>query len=591
MDSRRWSNTTKIIITATLATLAIVLLVTFRAMVAPTIMAILVAFILGYPANWIQRRTGWGRGATVAVLYIGILVGLIIIPAIFIPRSIDLVSSWENAITGLVEALQGLSDGPDLVIGTYQLSIDNILQQVGDVLQGFVVSTGNPVSIFRSFTTGILTVLYVTVLSFWLLKDLHTLQRVVIEQAPGEYQEELRHLGEDVGEIWHAFLRGQLVLAITVGLLTWLALTILGMPDAGGLALLSAFMEFLPTIGPGISMAVGTVLALARGSDWPLFSNNFTFALIVLLVYNAITWLESAYLIPRLVGSRVRLHPAVTFVAIISGAVIFGLIGVLLATPILASSREILTYIIRKLQDKEPFEQRATTQPAVRIRGLIAGRKIEGVIFELDGVLTELDWRLADQLVHRTQWIDRVVKEQTRRRFVQRGMILMEGLVNFFINRLEHAKRHDYLNRMQPIFDSLRGYPSSPNLTLAPGVIDTLHTLRRGYRLALVTTRRRQDVLAFLARSGLDDGIFEVVVAREDVRRLLHNSEALSTAAEQLLLDPTNALIVSDADGNLRSGAAINMATAGVLGGISQEQDFQSADMILPTLSELTEWL
>jgi predicted PurR-regulated permease PerM/phosphoglycolate phosphatase-like HAD superfamily hydrolase len=591
MDSRRWSNTTKIIVVSTLAVLAIVLLVTFRAMIAPTIVAFLFAFVLGYPVNWIQQRTGWGRGATVAVLYLVILAATIIVSAIFIPRSADLITSTQGAVSDLVSALKSLFSGPDIVIGAYTLSFGDVIQQGGDVLQRFVVSSGNPFTLFRGFTTGVLTVLYVLVLSFWVLKDMHKLQRALIERLPGDYQEEFRHLGQDIGEIWHAFLRGQLVLAITITMLTWIALSILGMPNAGGLAVLAGFMEFLPTVGPGISMAVGAIIALVSGSNYAFFSNNFTFAIIVLLTYNAITWVESAYLIPRLVGSRVRLHPAITFVAIISSAVTFGLIGVLLATPVVASARDILIYIYRKLQDQEPFEQSIATQPVVRIRGLIAGRKIEGIIFELDGVLTQLDWSFAEQFVQRTQWLERIFSAEGRYRFAQRFMITSEGMVNFFINRLEQWNRRPFLNRMQPYFDRLRGHPPRQELTLIPGTTEALRVLGYGYKLALTTTRKREGVQPLLANGELDEHIFDVILTRENVRRISPHSEAFLTAADLMDLEPSNLLVISDTDANLRSAAAVNMATAGVLSGLSLAKDFQSADLILDSVADLTEWL
>ena len=63
MSSRRWSNVTKIIVTTAIAILAVVLLVTFRVMVTPTIIAFLLAFIFNYPVNWIESRTGLPRGA------------------------------------------------------------------------------------------------------------------------------------------------------------------------------------------------------------------------------------------------------------------------------------------------------------------------------------------------------------------------------------------------------------------------------------------------------------------------------------------------------------------------------------------------
>jgi predicted PurR-regulated permease PerM/phosphoglycolate phosphatase-like HAD superfamily hydrolase len=590
MNSRRWSNVTKIVVVSVLVVLAIILLITFRVMIIPTIVAFLLAFILSYPVNWVTRRTGWPRGVTVALFYLVIFAAVIIAPAIFIPR-VDLTASVNESIEGFIESLQSAANGPIFALGPYELSVDSAFQQLGDLLQGLVVSTGNPFIIFRNFTTGILTVLYVLVLNFWLLKDWQRFQRAAIERVPGEYQEEVRLIGRELGSIWDAFLRGQIVLAIVIGAITWLALSILGMPNAGGLALLAAFMEFLPTIGPGISMAIGTTFALFRGSTHEIFSNNLTFAIITLLVYNIITWFESAYLIPRLVGSRVRLHPAVTFVAIISGALSFGLLGVLLATPVVASARVILDYVYSKLLDQDPFEVSEVGQPAVRIRGLVAGRKIEGIVFDLDGTLTELDWHMADWFVHKTEWLAQLLSAERRRRMAQRVMILSEGSVNFSINRLERMELTKDRERLQPIFDGLRAHPPTDRLALLPGVSDTLHVLHHEYKLGLVTTRPKSEVCAFLQEAGLDDGTFDAVVAREDVRNVLPHSEALLLAVAEMGLEPANVLVVCDSDGSLRSGGAADMATAAVTSGLSRADDFSNADLLLASPDELAEWL
>ena len=322
----------------------------------------------------------------------------------------------------------------------------------------------------------------------------------------------MRRLGRELGQIWDAFLRGQVVLAIVVGTITWLALSLLGMPNAGGLALLAAFMEFLPTIGPGISMFIGTAIALFVGSEWAIWGSNFTFAIVVFIVYNIITWFESAYLIPRLVGSRVRLHPAVTFVGIISGAIVFGLMGVLLATPVIASTREIGFYIFRKLFDQEPFEPTGATQVGVRIPGLIAGRKIDGLIFDLDGTITQLDFGAIDWMTDKTAWLGVAVSEERRKRIAYRLMVKLESTINFLVSRLVRSGRFEMLNRFQPLLDQLRGYPPVDEVVLQPDVVTTLNYLNDEYRLALVSTRERSAVEEILKRNDLSPGIFHVIL-------------------------------------------------------------------------------
>jgi len=590
MNSRRWSNVTKIIVVSGLALLTVGLLVTFRVMIAPTIVAFLLAFILSYPVNWIQQRTGWARGAIIALIYV-LLLGLVALtPALFMSRALSLFDSLQAALDGLVTELDNPREIP--LIGNLVLPVEDLLQNAASILSGVFSSINtNPFLLARGVTTGILTVIYVLVLNFWILKDLYQLQRFTLDLIPADYQEDMRRLGHELGAIWDAFLRGQLVLAIVVGIITWIALAMVGMPNAGGLALLAGFMEFLPTIGPGFSGTIGVSVALFSQSNWlPL--EGWPFALLVLVIYAIIAQFETIHLIPRLVGRRVRLHPAVTFVGIISGAIVFGLLGVLLATPIMASARTILIYIRHKLRDLEPFEPAHAADSSVRIRGLLAGRKIEAVLFDLDGTLAELDLSLPQQVVERTQWMDRIVPSTQRRRIMYRIMIMLEGPINFLITQLMRLQLQKDLERIQPTLNRLRGYPPAEQLTALPDVDDVLHELQPNYRLGLISTRSQSTVEQFLANAHLENGLFRSVITREDVRNLVPHSEGLLKAASELHVEPSSLLVVSDTDMTLRSGRAASMATAGVLNGLGQERKLrEDADLVLHNLGELCEWL
>lgn len=591
MNSRRWSNVTKIIVTAALVVLTIVLMVTFSAMISPTIIAFLLAFIMSRPVNWIQRQTGWARGACVVLLYVVLLALLALMPALFIPRSIALFMSLRQTLEELIASLRSTQAKPLFVFGSYQLSPEMLLQQMGDVLQNILVlATADPLSLFRGVTTGILSVIYVLVLNFWLLKDSQMFRRVIFEQIPIDYQEDVRRLGQELGKIWHAFLRGQLVLSLVVGTMVWSTLLIVGMPNAAGLALLAGVMEVIPQLGTGVSTTIGTAVALFQGSNW-LPASHVTFAIIVCVIYVVIAQVEHVYLIPRFVGGRVKLHPAVTFVGIINGAIAFGVLGVLLATPVIASVRIILAYMYRKLLDLEPFEPLHSTQVGVRIRGLIAGRKIESVIFDLDGTLTMLDLQLVDWAVNRLHWADPIVAASQRRSIMQRLMIGMEGMVNFVISQLIRLRLQHDLKRLLPLFNRLRGYSSARQMTAVGGVGDYLVELSTRYRLGLISTRDCEAVRRFLMKAGLDQRIFEVIIAQEDVTHLLPHSEALLTIVNRLNVEPSQMLMVSDTDTNLRASRAMGMATAGVLWGLGCEPDMRDADLVLNQAAELVECL
>ncbi len=591
MNSRRWSNVTKIIVIVALVILAIALVVTFGEMISPTIVAFLLAFILSRPVNWIQKQTGWARGACVAFLYILLLAFVALMPALFISRSVAIFMSLRQTLEELIANLRNTPTRLLFVFGTYQLSAGTLLKQMGDVLQNVLaVATADPFSLFRGVTTGILSVIYVLVLNFWLLKDSQKFQRFIFEQIPTDYQEDVRRLGQELGKIWHAFLRGQLILSLVVGSMVWIALLIVGMPNAAGLALLAGVMEFLPQLGTGVSTTIGTTVALFQGSVW-LPVNHFTFTLIVFVIYVIIAQLEHVYLIPRFVGGRVKLHPAVTFVGIINGAIAFGVLGVLLATPVIASARVIFSYMYRKILDLEPFEPLPSTQIGVRIRGLIAGRKIEAVIFDLDGVLTPIDMQFADWTVNHLPRLDRLIPPQQRWRLIRGFMLSAEGMVNFVISQLEHLELQQDLKRLMPFLNRLRGYVAPQQMKPLPDIVDSLQELATRYRLGLISTRSCETIHCFLARAGIAPEMFEAIIGQEDVRHLLPHSEGLLIMVNRLNVEPNQMLMISDTDTNLRASRAMEMATAGVLWGLGREQDLRDADLVLTHATELLDYL
>lgn len=559
----------------------------FSAMIPSTIIAFLLAFVLGYPVNWIQRQTGWARTPAIISLYGVVLLLLILMPVLVMPRASSLAMSLQQTLFELLDNLQTT----EIHIGNFHMPVNDLFQPVSEALQNLLgAASVNPLSIFRGLTHGFLTFIYVLVLNFWLLKDQQKLQRLMIEQIPTDYQEDARRLAQEIVQIWEEFLRGQIVLGVAIGLVTWVVLFILGMPGAGGLALLSGIMELLPTVGPAISGTVGTMVALFLGPTW-LPVSHLTFALIISATYAILGQIESIYFIPRLVGGRVNLHPAVAFVSVIAGGVVFGALGILLATPVVATLRSLLLYIYRKLLDQEPFEPRPNLTTGIRIRGLVGGRKIEAIIFDLDGTLTALDWRATTWTEQRLPWLDRLVSTDRRRHYIRRVMVGIEGMINFLISQLARTKDRRALENMLPLFNLLRGYPPPDQLILQPGVAASLQRLAYNYRLALITARDRRSLRTFLSNADLNDKLFEFVLAREDVRNLLPHSEGLLALTELLQIPPAQILVVSDTDTNLRAGRAMGMAVAGVLGGLGEAADMDETDLTLRSLSELEEWL
>jgi predicted PurR-regulated permease PerM len=136
--------------------------------------------------------------------------------------------------------------------------------------------------------------------------------------------------------VLHAWLRGQFVAMLTVGLVTWLGLLLLGVPLALGLAFLAFLLEFIPVLGP-IAAAVPAILVGLSVS--PMLG------LWVMLLYIAIQQVESYLLLPLVQRWAVHIPPALGLIAILVFGVLFGWVGVLLAAPLMVAT----TVWVRKL--------------------------------------------------------------------------------------------------------------------------------------------------------------------------------------------------------------------------------------------------
>ena len=590
MSSSRWSTTTKIVVGSILGIAAVLLLYAFRVMIQPTIIALLLTFVLYQPVSWVQQRTGWSRAMSIAAIYLLLIVALIITPVIFVPRVVTSIEALLGLLETLVSDLQTAAPGPLLPIFGFNLTFNNVLQQLGTVFQNVLSQAGTgALELAGAFTTGVLTTIYVLVLGFWLLKDIIKLQRMVMNALPQEYRDDAQHLSQELGEIWMAFLRGQLVLGLVIGFATWVVMSIVGLPNAAALALLAGLLEFLPTVGPGISGTIGTLVALFQGSTW-LPIGKIPFAIIVMIFYVIITQVESVYLIPRLVGRRVRLHPAVTFTGIISAALVFGVLGVLLITPTIASVRVLLIYIFRKLRDLEPFES-SQQQSDIQIPGLIAGHWIEGIVFDLDGTLTRLDWSLASELAKRFDRLERIWTFDRREQFFRRLMAWMEGPSVAIVSLLTWLRLHDDARRLMPRLHRVRGFPKSELQELRNGVPELLTELRQQYKVAMLTTRSREEVDTFFQHADLSEEQFDAIATRDDLRKPTPNSEALLNLLEKMDLPADACLVVGDNELHLRVGEAVGAVQVGLLCGMGATQNFDNADLILSSPSELSPYL
>jgi predicted PurR-regulated permease PerM len=272
-------------------------------------------------------------------------------------QSADLNLNVRRFLSG-VEALLGRR----VVVAGFRIDLQQAIEQAAVSFQGLIEPLFSQTLLFAvEAISSLIWVVFIIVVSFYLVKDSSALFAWLARLTPSGYRQDFIRLRSEINLIWSAFLRGQLTLALVVALIFTGAGFAIGLPYALAMGVLAGLLEFLPSLGHGIWMIIAILLALFAGSTW-LPIPNWAFALIIGGLHIFFQQFDLNYLIPRIIGRRVQLPPLVVILGIVTGALIAGVLGVVLAAPTIASARVLGRYIYANLLDWDPFPD-AIAQP------------------------------------------------------------------------------------------------------------------------------------------------------------------------------------------------------------------------------------
>ena len=351
-----------IVIALTFA-LSIWLLETIGSLVAPFILAFVLAYILDPAVDMLERRR-MPRGAAVAVLVLPVLVLIAVALAFGIPALINqiegLVQRLPAAATRFVEwiaqtresaqrwNLPFVSDeviarwlDPDRIAEYVQTRQEAIAQGAWGTVTGFGRGVGIVLSILGF-------VVLTPVLMIYLLRDFDNIRMRVADLVPRPRREAWLDFAAEYDALLSRFLRGQLVAATLVGVLTWLGLWIAGVPYAGLVGLIAGVFNLVPYLGLVVSVIPVLIIALLSGS----FLSIIVRAGIVFAIVQTI---DSTIAGPRIVGGSVGLHPVWVILALAVGGAFFGFVGLLIAMPVAVLIKLLLRHGLTRYRASTVF--------------------------------------------------------------------------------------------------------------------------------------------------------------------------------------------------------------------------------------------
>jgi len=379
-----WKTATKYIIGVAIAILILYLLYISRSVLYILIGAALISLILRPLILFFIQRLRMPRLLAVILAHIVGLLLFLLAPMLLIPPILDAVSALleidyqiliDDSLFWLESTLSTVKENGISILGV-KLVMDTLIDPILAYLQGvspefqpslpsyevivnsiasaFTLSFGLAISVVGSVLAGFVAFLFLILSSIYISLDGPKFYRSFLKWFPESQRSEVATLNKRIRNTWDGFFKGQLALMFIIGVSVWLGLTILGVPGAFALGVIAGLLEIVPSIGPIIATIPAVIVALIQGS-LHFEINHFIFALIVIGFYTLIQLLENYIVVPQVLGGAVKLHPLVVIAGVLIGASVWGILGALLAAPLIASLKEVLEYIRHKLTGEDPF--------------------------------------------------------------------------------------------------------------------------------------------------------------------------------------------------------------------------------------------
>jgi predicted PurR-regulated permease PerM len=323
----------------------------------PLILAGAIVFILNPFISLLQRR-GIPRVAGVALTYLGflgvvVIIGLIMFPAIHDQQQ-NLSERWPTIRTKME---RWVDDRAESLKGT-PLQFDR--QRITDAFSSTDVSVRDQLDRVAEVGVRVFHILLVLILTpifaFYLLVDLPHLKQVAEGLIPEGARPEVLVLARRMNAAVGGFFRGQLVVALIVGIMASLGLLVIGLPFWLLIGMLAGLFNMIPLVGPYIGGIPALVIALTTRE--PIT------AVWVVVVMVAVQQIDNHFISPVVMHRVVKLHPVLVMLALLLGGTLGGFFGLLVAVPTTAVLKILLGHVWRIHVLGEPLDEVARREEA-----------------------------------------------------------------------------------------------------------------------------------------------------------------------------------------------------------------------------------
>ena len=308
------------------------------------LIAAFIAVSLDPAVRWLIRHKV-RRGQAVAVIFLSVVALLAGFLWAFLPPLIHQGSSLTTDFPGYLDHLRDRSESLRSFEDRFHLrdSIRNLAQTVPTKLGRQALSFG------QRFLGALVSALLVVVLTIYFMLDLPRLRRGLVRLFPKRHRRPLNDAVDVVIDKVGSYMIGNLIVSAIAGVVTLTALLALQVPFALPLAVFVAVTDLIPMIGATLGAGICVIVAFATTDLWP----NTILLVLFFVLYQQV---ENYLIVPRIMRDSVQMPSVAVLLAALIGGSILGLVGALMAIPVAAAIRVIISPIMRARDEESPEE-------------------------------------------------------------------------------------------------------------------------------------------------------------------------------------------------------------------------------------------
>ncbi len=297
------------------------------------------AMIFSYALNpLVEKLIQKGLSRTIASLlillsfFIIVAVLIITLSPIIIQQFSDLIKSLPSAVNSVSEWIQSSVIPWLKSLGISETVLDEKLKQelptrLEQILSNLLNGISSIVSGVGVILTQLVNLILIPFLTFYLLKDYDKLKEIVKKIIPANSKKTVLEYYHKIDRILSSYIRGAIFSAVIHGIGVFIFLSILGVKYAIFLGAISALLNLIPYFGLLVAITLASITALFSGNPGMQVP-------LVIIIYLLQNLLETSYIVPKVVGKQIGLHPAVLIISLFVFAYFFGFVGMLIALPV-----------------------------------------------------------------------------------------------------------------------------------------------------------------------------------------------------------------------------------------------------------------